>query len=158
MKGEDGVSGPPEGYVQGFPRNPVRRVANRHMIATIVWEDRAERGDRNTMIEPWVDVRGDLDAINRGEGFCHHASGRIWINGRLYGTHTDRRTGTIFPISGDGLITITSAQHFAVRTFARYNGITPGAEYELECNKNISGEDIDVARRIWNIRIEGTRR
>jgi len=125
------------------------------MIATMTWGDRAEVGDRNTMIEPWVDVRADIDAINGGKAFCHRASGRIWIHGRLYGTHTDRRTGTIFPISGAGFIGISSAQHFAVRTFARYNGITPAAEYELACNGKITNEDIEVARVIWAIRAAG---
>ena len=53
------------------------------------------------MLEPWVDVRADLDAINAGEGIYDPATRWIRVNGRLYGMHEN---GTKFPIEGDGII------------------------------------------------------
>jgi len=56
---------------------------------------------RNSLLEPWVDVRADLDAINAGEGIYDPATRWIRVNGRLYGMHEN---GTKFPIEGDGII------------------------------------------------------
>ncbi len=53
------------------------------------------------MLEPWVDVRADLDAINAGEGIYDPATRRIRVNGRLYGMHEN---GTTFPIEDNGII------------------------------------------------------
>jgi hypothetical protein len=104
------------------------------------------------MIEPWVDVRAEIDAINRGEGYYDKETGRIWINGRLWGTHSDRRTGTLFPIEGDGFIQVTSIQHYAFRTFVRYNGIADQAELQLARIRGMTDADLEVARRLWRMR------
>jgi hypothetical protein len=104
------------------------------------------------MIEPWVDVQAELDAINRGEGFYDAGTGRIWINGRLWGTHNDRRTGTVFPIEGEGFIQVTSIQHYAFRTFVRYNGITDQAVLQVSRVRDMTASDLDVARKLWHMR------
>ena len=45
------------------------------------------------MIDPGVvsdaDIRSDIEAINRGDGYIDVGDQRVWINGRLWGIHLD---------------------------------------------------------------------
>jgi len=52
---------------QQCPPVIVSKPASRHYIMQIGKASPSRSGDRNTVIEPWVDVQADMDAINRGE-------------------------------------------------------------------------------------------
>ena len=62
------------------------------------------------MIDPRVVtdqmVLDEVEAINRGEAIVDRQHGTAWINGRLYGYHTD--TGTVYPMRGDGFVEMDS--------------------------------------------------
>lgn len=73
----------------------------RHGVTTFTASSWNRR--RNSLLEPWVDVRADLDAINAGGGVYDLATRRVWVDGRLYGIHEH---GTTFPIEGDGIIPV----------------------------------------------------
>ncbi len=106
---------------------------------------------RNSLLEPWVDVRADLDAINAGEGDYDPATRRIWVNGRLYGMHEN---GTTFPIEGDGIIQISRSIYKALTIIRRYNGVNDRSEREMTQDLSISQTDRDKSIRIWRLREE----
>lgn len=108
------------------------------------------------MIDPRVVtdemVQSDLEAINRGDAIVDRGLGTAWINGRLWGYHTD--TGTAYPIEGEGFVQMNSLQYYALRTIARYNGINPDSERELSYHPDLNDEDRELARRVWRMREE----
>ncbi len=104
------------------------------------------------MIEPWVDVQADLDAINRGEAIVDHQHATAWINGRLWGFHTD--TGTAYPMEGKGFVRLNQLQFFALRTIARYNGLNARSEATLNRHPDLTDEDREIVRRLWRMREE----
>lgn len=142
----------PEGFkgIRGTPPVPLLKPSDRHDISRFKFGNKGRRGERNTMIAPWVDVQADLDAINAGKGLVDIGTGRVWINGRLWGYHTD--TGTGYPVEGDGFIPMTQAQYAALRKIASYNGINKRSEQELRSNPQFTDEDIELAYRVWRIR------
>lgn len=103
------------------------------------------------MLEPWVDIRADLNAINAGEGIYDPATRRIWVNGRLYGLHEN---GTTFPIEGDGIIPVSRSIYKALTIIRRYNGVNDRSEREMTQDLSISQPDRDEAVRIWRLRDE----
>ena len=122
----------------------------RHDPDGIAARGKSRKGDRNTMIEPWVDVRADIDAINRGEAIVDRERATAWIHGRLWGFHTD--TGTAYPISGTGFISLTQAQHSALRMIAGYTHLNEDAERELRMRPSLTDEDREIVRYVWRLR------
>ncbi|MGC4107762.1 MAG: hypothetical protein QM753_15685 [Thermomicrobiales bacterium] len=104
------------------------------------------------MIEPWVDIQADVDAINQGSGFVDLASARVWVHGRLWGYHADTGLGTLWPIEGDGFIPLDQRQYRALTIVAGYNGLTDDAERQLAYMEILTDEDRDLVRRIWRMR------
>ncbi len=82
------------------PNLPPRRVTppnkDRHRIARIDQRTRARA--TTSVVESWVDLAGDVAAINRGEAIRQGET--YYINGR---THRVKANGAAFPVSGDGV-------------------------------------------------------
>jgi len=115
----------PPAWVRGqqqAPQVPLTRPVDRHDPREIDFDNRGRRNKkraspgtdttRNTMIDPRVVtdsvIRDELDAINRGDAIVDRQQGTAWINGRLWGYHTD--TGRAFPIEGDGFVSMNAIQ------------------------------------------------
>lgn len=106
--------------------------------------------EMTTIIVPGTDVAGDLAAIRDGRATVE---GNIYtVTGRTYGRKSN---GTMYPISGEGFIGPVGRNVFkALIAYRRYNGINDRAEFEIGKQEFISGEDREVARRIWRLREE----
>ena len=72
----------------------LRRPADRHSALKVKQKTLAK--EKNTVIEPGVDVQKDVDAINAGD--AARTGETFTVNGRTYGLHD----GTLYPISGTG--------------------------------------------------------
>jgi hypothetical protein len=124
----------PPAWVEGTQQVPqvlVRKPFERHDPRKIEFENRGRRNKkraqqgtdatRNTMIDPRIVtdrmIGDDLEAINRGDAVVDRQHGTAWINGRLWGYHTD--TGTVFPMEGDGFVSMSAIQYYALRTIPR---------------------------------------
>lgn len=109
---------------------------------------------RNTMIDPRIvtatTIQDEIDAINRGDAIIDRQHGTAWINGRLWGYHTD--TGRMYPIKGHGFVSMNAIQYYALRTYARYNGVNPDSERELVHHPDLTDEDREIARSVWRMR------
>ena len=99
----------------------------------------------NTVIEPGVDVAGDVADINAGKAT---RVGENWVvNGRTYGVHD----GTLYPIEGPGFYKLTRGAFKALGVFNEF-GNTPRAADILSKMKT-SAPDRAAALRVY----EGTR-
>lgn len=109
----------------------------------------SHRKAQNNLIEAWVDVQADLDAMNNGDGIYDPATRRIWVNGRMYGMH---ERGTTFPIEGDGIISVNRATYKALTILRRYNGVNDRSRHEISRDSAIGLADRHEAVRIWELR------
>lgn len=127
----------------------VRRPHPRHLLMSISANHKPQR--LNSVILPSVDVRADIDAINRGEGRFDPGTRQVWIHDRLYGMHDD---GRAFPKSGDGIVELSRGAFRALTILRAYNGLNEAADYRMSRELDISGDDRLVAIRTWRIREE----
>lgn len=89
----------------------MRPPSRRHQLARV--NQRTVAKARNSVIESWVDVQADIDAINAGRAI---AQGNMYtVNGRTYGVEPN---GTNYPISGPG---IHMLERGAFRALGVYN-------------------------------------
>ena len=84
---------------------PLKKPVRRHDPCKTKGNDPTK--EKNSMLDPDVDVDADLAKISKGE-FVKNGD-EIVVNGRTYGYHAD--TGTTFPMSGPGVVDMDRAQH-----------------------------------------------
>ena len=108
------------GYI---PNPPLRPPNRRHNINTVNQKTVAK--EMNTMIEPGIDVAGDVAAINAGK--ATREGNTFIVNGRTYGMHD----GILYPISGPGFHQL---ERGAFKALGVYNvfGDTPKAAEILD--------------------------
>src|SRR5687767_13279006 len=73
------------GSPRSLPPRPARMPHRRHILAKVDQHTWAKA--ENTVIETWVDVRADIDAINRGDAVRRGET--YEINGRQYQVKPD---------------------------------------------------------------------
>ena len=125
-----------------LPPRPARAPHWRHRPAKVTQRSYAK--ERNAVIESWVDVQGDIDAINRGEGV---RQGDIYvINGRTYRV---KQTGVAYPISGPGIHPLGRGASKALGIYDIF-GMTDRAEEILDAME-VRPEERAAARVIWQV-------
>jgi hypothetical protein len=122
------------------PWRPVRTPHQRHFAARIRQSTRTKA--RNSVLESWVDVAADVEAINAGRAV--RQSDRFVVNGRTYGVEP---TGTLYPIAGPGVHRLSRGAFNALGVYNQF-GRSPRAEEILELMR-ISAEERAQALRIW---------
>ena len=144
-------------WVRGTQQTPqvtLRKPVTRHYPRHVQARDQGERGNKNTMIDPRVVtdqmILDEVEAINRGEAIVDRQHGTAWINGRLYGYHTD--TGTAYPMRREGFVEMDQRQYSALRMTIRYHGLNEESEFELKKRPNLTDEDRDLIRYVWRMR------
>lgn len=78
-------------------------LPKRHVLTSI--NNNSKPKDKNTIILPGVNYIGDIERIKNGE--YNKVNGNYEINGRTYGIHD----GRLYPISGDGFVTLTRHEY-----------------------------------------------
>ncbi|HOQ27462.1 MAG TPA: hypothetical protein PLH36_01845 [Armatimonadota bacterium] len=108
------------------PKTPLRMSAERHYITKVRANSIVKK--INSVVEPWVDVKADVEAINVGkarrDGEFYH------INGRIYTVHNGRAV----PVSGDGVHQLDRGAYKALMIYNSM-GLTPEAEARLDAEK-----------------------
>jgi hypothetical protein len=94
------------------------------------------------VVESWVDLPADIDAINRGQATRN--GNRFSINGREYVSKGD---GGSYPVSGPGVHQLGRG---AFKALGVYNelGMTHAAERQLDL-QGIRPEEREDAARAW---------
>ena len=134
---------------QVWPDVVVRRPHPRHVLMSISANHKPQKA--NSIILPHVDVRGDIDAINRGRRQFDPTTRQVVVRGRVYGMHDDGRT---FPIRGDGIVELSRGAFRALTILRAYNGPNDAADYRMSRELDITDEDRLIAIRLWHIRTE----
>jgi hypothetical protein len=119
----------------------LRGPARRHWAATVNQGTLAK--NVNTVIEPGVDVAGDVAGIQAGK--AARVNGNYVINGRTYGVHD----GTLYPIFGQGFHQLNRGAFQALGVLNKF-GNTPQAHAILDKMKNVSSAEVDAALKAWS--------
>lgn len=119
----------------------LREPARRHWAATVNQSSVAK--NLNTVIEPGVDVAGDVAGIQAGK--AARVNGNYVINGRTYGVHD----GTLYPISGPGFHQLNRGAFQALGVLNKF-GNTPQAHAILEKMKNVGPGEVEAALKAWS--------
>ncbi len=117
--------------------NPPHR---RHYIQRVSQTERGVK-NRNTVIEPRVNIVDDVAAINAGK--AEQNGETFLINGRTYGLHGS----TLFPIAGPGFYLLNRAAYRALGVYNKFgNGI---AANEILNAMNVISLDREAALEAW---------
>ncbi len=119
----------------------LRGPARWHWAATVKQNTLAK--NLNTVIEPGVDVAGDVAEIHAGK--AARVGGNHVVNGRKYGVHD----GTLYPISGPGFHPLTRGAFQALGVFNKF-GDTPQAHAILGKMKNVGPAEVKAALKAWS--------
>jgi hypothetical protein len=122
------------------PAGRFRPPGARHRLTKVGQKTLAR--DVTTVIEPGVDIAGDVAAIN--QGLAQRVGDRFIINGRTYGAHTN---GTLYPISGPGFIQLDRGAFKGLGVLNKF-GDTPQAA-EIMGRMGLSPEAQAAARGAW---------
>lgn len=102
------------------------------------------RKKTNSVFAPDVNVRADIDAINRGEAV---RQGQHWqVNGRRYMIEA---TGRAFPVDGEGVYRLTRGQYAALAAYNEY-GETEAAERYLR-DSWIAPDNRELGKRLHQL-------
>lgn len=132
---------------RNLPPYPARMPHRRHTLAKV--DQHSWANAENTVIESWVDVRADIDAINHGDALCRGET--YEINGRLYQVKPD---GGSYPIAGPGIHSLTRAAYKALGVYNLF-GLSSRAEEILDA-MNVAAAERMAARVIWAVEHGGT--
>ncbi len=97
----------------------------------------------NTVIEPWVDVNADIQAIKSGQ--IQPVNGQFTVNGRIYAIHN----GAFHPVSGQGLHYLDRGGYQALSVYNKF-GLTSQAEGILD-NMKVTVAARSAAQEIWRL-------
>ena len=118
---------------------PLRPPARRHLISKVTQKTPAKQA--NTVIDPWVDVAGDVAAVNAGRGT--RVGNTVVVNERSYGVHD----GTLYPIAGPGFHRLDRGAYKALGVYNAF-GDSPRAAEILDM-MGIGNDQRAAARAAW---------
>ncbi|MDQ3252992.1 MAG: hypothetical protein M3R15_03640 [Acidobacteriota bacterium] len=123
-----------------MPSKPLKPPANRHYIAKVT--EKSWTKAENTVIEPWVDVKADVAAVNAGEAI---RTGNLFeINGRTYGVESN---GTLYPISGSGFHSLDRKAYNALKLYRKFGDTLRVAE--IPDNMGVDSAQREAALKAW---------
>ncbi|BCJ52514.1 hypothetical protein Asp14428_39890 [Actinoplanes sp. NBRC 14428] len=141
-----GSSSTGAGQVQGPAATiPLRPPNSRHNLDSIRPKNPAK--DRNAVVLPGTDVAGDLADISAGRGTWRPEVNRYEVNGRTYAVEA---SGTVFPVSGPGLVNLSRSEYKVLRQLIGSDGDIGAAREALRRDPSVGDADwrpaLDVFR------------
>lgn len=130
-----------QGHSGNLPRVPARPPHERHRLRRVTERSWRKKGI-TTVIESWVDVQADIDAINQGATM--REGEEFVVAGRRYHVKPDGRT---YPVSGRGFHQLARRSYIALGVYNQL-GLTAAAEAQLN-RMQIPVEDRVPARVAW---------
>ncbi|MGM5629397.1 RHS repeat-associated core domain-containing protein [Apibacter raozihei] len=101
---------------------------------------------KNTVILPDIDIKADVEGIRKGQ--ATRVGETFEINNRIYGAHAD--TGRLYPISGDGFVTLDSTTYKALGVYRKLGEKLPETKLnEILNNMGVSPEQKQQAFDLW---------
>ncbi len=104
----------------GQPIEPRRGPASRHFIRQV--RQNSYVRERNTVIEPWVDIDTDVEAILSRR--AARSGDTFEVGGRRWGVEPN---GTLYPISGPGFIRLDRESYRALGVYNTFGDTAQAA-------------------------------
>ncbi|MEU4215070.1 hypothetical protein [Actinoplanes sp. NPDC026623] len=117
---------------------------NRHNLNNI--RPKSPAKDRNTVVLPGTDVAGDLEGISAGRGKWDEETSRYEINGRTYAVES---TGTVFPVSGPGLVNLSRSEYKVLKQLIGSDGDLDAAHDALRRDPSVSDAHWPAALEVF---------
>jgi hypothetical protein len=124
-----------------MPLNPPNK---RHNLNSI--RPKSPAKEKNTIVLPGTDVAADLAGISEGRGKWISASNMYEINGRSYAVES---TGTVFPVSGPGLVNLSRSEYKILRQMIGSDGDINAARDALRRDPSINDTDWQLALEVF---------
>jgi hypothetical protein len=115
---------------------PLKAPNTRHNLNSIRPSNPAK--DKNTVVLPGTDVAADLADISAGRGEWNAESNRYGVNGRSYAVES---TGTVFPVSGPGLVNLSRPEYKVLKQLIGADGDVDAARAALRRDPSVSDAD-----------------
>jgi hypothetical protein len=137
-------------YLAGRPiGGPAGRIAlkpahERHTLNKIRPNSRVK--ERNTIVLPGTNVAKDLEDIRAGRGTWNSERNCYEVNGRTYGVEAN---GTIYPIAGPGLVTLSRSEYKVLKECIARDGDISAARAALRRDPSISDADWEAALEVF---------
>ena len=125
-------------------KTPLKPPNNRHELDRIRPNSRSR--DRNTVVLPGTDVAKDLEDIAAGRGHWNAERNCYEVNGRSYGVESG---GTVFPISGPGLVNLSRLEYKALKQLIASDGDITAAREALRQDPYVSEADWMAALSVF---------
>ncbi|GLZ77523.1 hypothetical protein Afil01_23300 [Actinorhabdospora filicis] len=125
-------------------KRPITPPNRRHHLNSVGRKSQVR--EENTVILPGTDVRGDLDAIRRGEAAWLPDRDRCLVNGRLYGVEVP---GTVYPDEGPGLVKLNRSEYKALKGLIEARGDMDSLPSALANNPAVTGADWQRAAEVY---------
>ncbi|MDI5962771.1 hypothetical protein [Streptantibioticus silvisoli] len=129
--------------IKGPARGKVLKQPNaRH---TILGSKGGEVKGENTIIPPdrYDDVDQDIKAIADGEAAFDNRTGLYEFHGRTYNV---KPSGTVFPVSGPGLVEMDNNDYFALHMLAKCDGNVEKFDQQVQYNPRLRNNPASVAK------------
>lgn len=123
---------------------PLKPPNSRHNLNNIRPKNPAK--DRNTVVLPGTDVAGDLADITAGRATWSDKFSRYEVNGRTYAVES---TGTVFPVSGPGLVNLSRSQYKVLKQLIGSDGNVDAARNALRRDPSITDADWPAALEVF---------
>jgi len=133
----------------------LRSPCERHYIRKVTHKSMAK--EKNTVIEPWVNVMEDVIAIRAGQ--AQRKNNEFTINSRIYGVeNTIADYNTLYPIQGAGFHQLNRAAYKALGIYNKFGNTNRANEildHFLDDQKQpISFDDRQAALLAWQAGLE----
>jgi hypothetical protein len=135
------AAGPVQGPAATIPLKPPN---NRHNLDSIRPKNPAK--EKNTIVLPGTDVAADLADISAGRGTWNAETNRYEVNSRTYVVES---TGTVFPVSGPGLVNLSRSEYKVLKQLIGADGNINTARDALRRDPSVSDADWRSALEVF---------
>jgi hypothetical protein len=133
------------GQVQGpAAKIPLKPPNSRHNLDSIRPKNPSK--EKNTVVLPGTDVAGDLADISAGRARWDADNNRYEVNGRTYAVES---TGTVFPVSGPGLVNLSRSEYKVLKQLIGSDGDIGAARDALRRDPHVSDADWRSALEVF---------
>jgi hypothetical protein len=131
--------------VQGLAAKvPLKPPNNRHNLNSI--RPSSPSKQNNTIVLPGTDVAKDLEDIAAGRAKWDGDINSYQVNGRSYGVES---TGTVYPISGPGLVNLSRSEYKILKQLIGADGDVTAAREALRRDPSVNDMDWPAAMEVF---------
>ena len=121
------------------PRHRIRQVSRSSYV-----------DQTNTVALPHVDLSADAEAIRSGKALWERGANRFHVNGRQYVAKDKGGKTRLYPVAGEGLVSLTSGEYKALQGTVASGGDRARRPEHLVNNPGLTDSDWEKARLLFD--------